>query len=116
MNRADDPAASDFAVPSVVRRGRLVLAVSTGGAAPILARRIAAALGETYGEEYAVYSDMLVRLRRRILASGAAPDVKRRCLNELLAEDVPRRLRGGEPAEAIEAELARLVDGAVRQV
>ena len=39
--------------------------------------------------------------------SGAAAEVKRECLAELAAEEIPRRLRGGEPAEALEAELAR---------
>lgn len=107
VNSADDAEKGDFAVPSVVRRGRLVMAVTTGGAAPLLARRIAAAWREEYGEEYAAYADMLARLRRRILMSGAAAEVKRECLAELAAEEIPRRLRGGEPAEALEAELAR---------
>jgi len=114
VNCADDPEASDFLVPSAVRRGRLVLAASTGGAAPLLARRIADGWRETYGEEYAAYTDMLARLRRRILASGAPADAKRECLKELAADDgILRRLRGGEAPEAVEEELLRRLAGRI---
>ena len=44
----------NFILPSIVRRGDLAIAVSTGGASPAMARRIRLALGECYGDEYAV--------------------------------------------------------------
>ena len=40
VNAADDPANCDFILPSVVRQGDVVLAASTGGASPALARRL----------------------------------------------------------------------------
>jgi siroheme synthase-like protein len=39
VNAADDPRNCDFILPSVVRQGQIVLAASTGGASPALARR-----------------------------------------------------------------------------
>lgn len=43
VNVADSSAPSDFFVPAVRRRGRIVLGVSTGGADPALAARLARA-------------------------------------------------------------------------
>jgi uroporphyrin-III C-methyltransferase/precorrin-2 dehydrogenase/sirohydrochlorin ferrochelatase len=40
VNAVDRPALSDFATPSIVDRGDVVVAISTGGAAPVLGRRL----------------------------------------------------------------------------
>ena len=40
VNSVDDPASSSFIVPAIVDRSPLVVAVSSGGAAPVLARRL----------------------------------------------------------------------------
>ena len=49
VNRADDAEDCDYQVPSVFRKGRLALAVSTGGSAPALAKRIRLDLLKRYG-------------------------------------------------------------------
>jgi siroheme synthase-like protein len=53
INSADDPANCDFIVPSVVRRGDLSVAVSTGGASPALARAIREELETYFTADYA---------------------------------------------------------------
>jgi uroporphyrin-III C-methyltransferase / precorrin-2 dehydrogenase / sirohydrochlorin ferrochelatase len=40
VNSVDDPEASSFIVPAIVDRSPLVVAISSGGAAPVLARRL----------------------------------------------------------------------------
>ena len=52
LNAVDDPAHCDFILPAVHRQGDLVIAVSTGGAAPALGVRIKQRLAEEYGPEY----------------------------------------------------------------
>ena len=53
VNVADRPAEGDFALPSVLRRGGLQVAVSTGGASPTLARRIRDAMEPSFAAEWA---------------------------------------------------------------
>lgn len=54
VNTEDSPSLCDFHVPAIVRRGDLVLTVSTGGASPALARilkrRLEAEFDESWGQ------------------------------------------------------------------
>ncbi|MGE5576258.1 MAG: bifunctional precorrin-2 dehydrogenase/sirohydrochlorin ferrochelatase [Syntrophothermus sp.] len=68
VNVVDCAAESNFIVPAVVRQGALTLAISTGGASPALARRLREDLEEIYGPEYAVFLDLMARLRAEVLA------------------------------------------------
>ena len=52
VNVADRIADGDFALPSVLRRGGLQVAVSTGGASPTLARKIRAAMEPAFAAEW----------------------------------------------------------------
>lgn len=61
INVVDQPALCSFIVPSVVRRGNLQLAVSTGGASPALAKWIRKDLQHRYGPEY---GRLLTEMRR----------------------------------------------------
>jgi precorrin-2 dehydrogenase / sirohydrochlorin ferrochelatase len=62
VNVEDRPALCDFHNVAEVRRGDLLLTVSTGGASPGLAARIRARLGAEFGPEWA---DRLRLLRER---------------------------------------------------
>ena len=64
VNVADEPSEGDFALPSTLRRGRLQVAVSTGGASPTLARRIREELEEAFGPEWAGIVEELDAARR----------------------------------------------------
>jgi precorrin-2 dehydrogenase / sirohydrochlorin ferrochelatase len=83
---ADNPAASDFQVPSVVRRGKLNLAVSTSGASPTLAKKIREELEEKYDERYIDYLEFLDESRMKILTQ-IEDSVQKRQLLKMLAED-----------------------------
>src|SRR6185369_7074560 len=53
VNVEDVPELCDFHVPAVVRRGQLLLTVSTGGQAPGLASQIRGYLERLFGSEWA---------------------------------------------------------------
>ncbi|MEK7848331.1 MAG: bifunctional precorrin-2 dehydrogenase/sirohydrochlorin ferrochelatase, partial [Chloroflexota bacterium] len=54
LNVVDEPRACSFIMPSVVRRGELVLAISTGGLSPALSRKVREDLEAHFGAEYAL--------------------------------------------------------------
>ncbi len=59
VNVEDVKAWCDFHNPSVVRRGDLLLTVSTGGTSPGLAARIRRQLAQSFGPEWALRVDQL---------------------------------------------------------
>ncbi len=81
---ADDPEYSDFHVPAQVKRGRLNIAVSTGGASPVLARRMKEQLEQEFDERYTDYLEFLFQARQRILQEFDHPDVKKGLLKEIV--------------------------------
>jgi siroheme synthase-like protein len=66
VNAADDPAHCDFFLPAVLRRGRLVVAVSTGGASPTLARVVRDELERLVPPSYEALLDVVAAVRARV--------------------------------------------------
>ncbi|HEV8320668.1 MAG TPA: siroheme synthase, partial [Myxococcota bacterium] len=59
----DRPALSDLSLPAVLRRGRVVVTVSTGGASPALAVRLRDELAALLGEELGQFAEALAAAR-----------------------------------------------------
>ncbi|MBC7103684.1 MAG: siroheme synthase [Parvibaculum sp.] len=70
VNTEDVKPLCDFHIPSIVRRGDLVISVSTGGKSPGLARRLRRYLEGLFGPEWAGRLDELGRQRRAWRAEG----------------------------------------------
>ena len=68
VNVVDRPEESDFIMPSLVRRGDLILAVSTSGASPALAKKIRMRLEQTFGEEYSPLLSLIKEVRQELKA------------------------------------------------
>ena len=69
----------DFHVPAIVRRGDLLLTVSTGGAVPGLARALRERLAESFGPEWHERLSDLALERARFRSRGLTPrDVSRK--------------------------------------
>jgi precorrin-2 dehydrogenase / sirohydrochlorin ferrochelatase len=66
-NAVDDVEHCHFAVPSIVRRGELLLAISTGGRAPALAKRLRRRLTEQFGWQWEALIDVLGEVREQML-------------------------------------------------
>lgn len=103
VNVVDDPAHCSFIVPSVVRRGALQLAVSTGGAAPALARRLRHELEECYPEDLAAYVDLLADVRALVKERVDGGEARRAPLLEAACD--PALLARFRAGEALDAEM-----------
>ena len=69
-NIVDKPRECNFIVPSQVHRGDLVIAVSTGGRSPALAKKIRQELEKLFPDIYSSYLALLGRIREYMLAQG----------------------------------------------
>jgi len=74
VNVADDAEPSDFTLPSFFRRGNLLVAVSTSGVSPALARRIRTKLEKDFGEEYASLLSLIGEVRSTLKRKGYIVD------------------------------------------
>lgn len=73
VNVEDQMPYCDFHVPSLVRRGDLLISVSTGGRSPALARMIRARIGLAFGPEWEGHLDAIADLRAGWRAAGLSP-------------------------------------------
>jgi len=99
-NVVDDPAGSDFIVPSAIQRGGLHIAISTAGRCPALARHTRIEIEKAIGPEYGPFLEIIGSLRERLLKKGIKGDKKDRIINELLDSGLPGLIRAGDAAQA----------------
>lgn len=83
-NVVDDIEESNFIVPSTVKRGDLLISVSTLGNSPSLCGKIRRELEETYGDEYEEYVKLLGEVRKHILETCKDNKEKKNILNNLV--------------------------------
>lgn len=102
-NVVDEPELCSFFVPAVVRRGDVMIAISTGGKSPALARRIREELQSQYGSEYGAFAHLLGELRPRVMETVPSEADRRRVWREMLASDALELLAAGDPEQARQA-------------
>jgi precorrin-2 dehydrogenase/sirohydrochlorin ferrochelatase len=112
VNVVDVPDLCNFIVPSIMRRGELAVAVSTGGASPVVARRVRQmterAIGPEWGELVAILRETREDLKARY------PDMPGRAaaVEALLDTDVVDLLAAGDREGAL-ARVAAILGGPV---
>ncbi len=105
LNVVDRPGQCNFYVPSSVRRGELMLTVSTGGQLPALSKRLRRQLEEEFPAEWAVALELMGEARGQVISRLKDESSKKECLTELAALDLIPLLRdAGEPAARSEIE------------
>lgn len=84
VNVVDDIKLSNFTVPSYIKRGDLLISVSTGGKSPSLSSRIKKELEETYDDSYEEYINLLGKMRKEIINNNEDISLRKKKLNELI--------------------------------
>jgi precorrin-2 dehydrogenase/sirohydrochlorin ferrochelatase len=97
INVADDPDAGNFQTMGAVRRGDVLLAVSTSGDSPALAAQIRRKLELTFGPEYGVLARRLGKLRRD-LADTLSSSERTKLWRALATDEVLAWIASGEQA------------------
>ncbi len=98
VNAADDPAACSVVLPAVLRRGRICVAVSTGGASPALAAFVRDRIDAALPPEMEAVGDLVAEVRRRVRSDRSSEGLPWASLIADLAE----LLAAGRAAEAAE--------------
>lgn len=99
VNIADTPEKSDFASPSVIARGDLLITVSTGGKSPLLSRQIRLELETLFGAEYGTALELLGAVREKLLTEKGNSAYYKELLNELAGHDLPALVKSHSTAE-----------------
>jgi precorrin-2 dehydrogenase/sirohydrochlorin ferrochelatase len=107
VNVADDPERSDFITPSFFKRGNLMVAVSTAGVSPALARKIRTKLEKTFGEEYASLLSLIGEVRSTLKEKGYRVDAGT-WQKALDLDPLMRLMKAGRWEKAITFLLSRL--------
>lgn len=95
-NVVDVPLLCNFIVPSIVRRGELAIAVSTGGASPVVAKHIRRQLDATYGPEWESLVSLMRDVRDELKVRYLDMPSRRDAVERLMETDVLQRLADGD--------------------
>ncbi len=93
VNAASEPTQGDFILPATVRRGKLVLAISTGGAAPLLTQTIRTHLETQFDAAFGIWVSLLAQLRPLLREHIASTEQRRFTLMRLCQWEWLERIR-----------------------
>ena len=109
VNVVDQPALCSFILPSIIERAPLIVAVSSGGASPVLARLLRARLESLIPAAYGRLAALAGEFRERVKARFNGPE-RRRFWERALQGPIAELVFSGRDAEARAALQATLGD------
>jgi uroporphyrin-III C-methyltransferase/precorrin-2 dehydrogenase/sirohydrochlorin ferrochelatase len=112
INVVDRPDLSTFIFPAIVDRGEVVVAIGTGGAAPVLARRLRARIEALLPARIGTLAEAMGRMRARLGARVADSAARRRFWERIVDGPVGSAILSGR--NDAEAALTAAIDDARR--
>lgn len=108
INIVDDPSHCNFIVPSVVKKGDLLIAISTSGKSPAMARILRRKLEKEIGSNYPLLLKFLSAVRKKVLSRRLGQRENQKIFRGLLQEDLFSLLKDKK-----DTELDRYLKGAL---
>jgi precorrin-2 dehydrogenase/sirohydrochlorin ferrochelatase len=93
VNIVDDPERCNFILPSLHRRGDLMIAVSTGGKSPALAKKLRKEMARHYGPEFETLLRIMGQIRSRIISRGYPPEKNKALFESVIDSDIMDHIR-----------------------
>ncbi len=93
VNVVDRPELCSFIVPAVIRKGPLVVAVSTSGASPAMAARLKGVISEALPEGLDEVLEVLKQKRNQILESIPEPEIRKAIFDRLTSAQMLQILK-----------------------
>jgi len=106
VNAVDDPPYCDFIMPGIAQQGNLIVAVSTSGTSPAMARKMREEIETFLTEDYALMLELAAEVRAELREKGMLIDSE--VWNRALDADLRRLLAEGKRPEAKERLLRSL--------
>jgi uroporphyrin-III C-methyltransferase/precorrin-2 dehydrogenase/sirohydrochlorin ferrochelatase len=101
VNVVDRADLSTFIVPAIVDRGDVVVAIGTGGAAPVLARRLRQRIEALLPERIGALAALMGKYRERLSGAVAHISARRRFWEQVVEGPIGSAVMAGDPdAEA----------------
>ncbi|MDO9371645.1 MAG: siroheme synthase CysG [Gammaproteobacteria bacterium] len=111
VNVVDNPALCSFIMPAIVDRSPMLIAVSSGGAAPVLTRLLRARLETLIPAAYGSLAALAARFREKVKQRFAHSEQRRRFWEDMLQGPVAERVFAGQE-QAAEAALQAALENA----
>jgi uroporphyrin-III C-methyltransferase/precorrin-2 dehydrogenase/sirohydrochlorin ferrochelatase len=115
VNVVDRPDLSTFIVPAIVDRGDVVVAIGTGGLAPVLARRVRARIEALLPTRIGDLAALMGRYRARLARAVPTYAARRRFWERVVDGPIGATLLAGRPLAA-EAALARAIGNSLTAI
>ena len=108
LNAVDDPPNCSFIAPSIVQRGPVTLAISTGGVSPALARKLRESLQSSDDLAWADLSGVMAVARSHLREAGLLSTIDPQRWQCCITPELLTMAQEGQQAEAVESLLAGL--------
>lgn len=111
VNIPGEPSAGDFSLPSILRRGDLMVSISTAGRSPALAALLKDQLSEWLPDHWATVLEILAAVRDKHLAEPAQSHYNRQAVELLLNAKLVELVSAGQTAAIDQLLTQTLGDG-----
>lgn len=83
VNVADDPELCSFIVPSIVKKGPVIIAISTSGVLPMFSKKLRKHIEDIITEDYLKYIRLIGSFRKMLIHEVKDPKLRKKIMKEI---------------------------------